>query len=351
MSLRDINLEKVGIDLEENERAGTYMQVDTGVLKCNIKQSGLLILPTKEALEKGLATEYLWKALPEDKNLGDFSNGYFILTEPNREILFPVQACLIMETEGTTQHVHNIIVVSENSHLNVITGCASGTRKGKHIGVSEFYVKKGATLHFTMIHMWGEEVEVFPKTSVIVEEKGTFITDYICLHPAAKIKAYPTIYLKGREAVTRTQSVLVSTKGSVIDLGTRVYLSAPETKAEVISRAVSFGGELIARGHLIGEYPGVKAHLECKGLLLSPKGRIHAIPELEGRTTDLEMSHEAAVGKIAKEEIEYLMARGLTEEEATATIVRGFLNVDILGIPESLKKELDRIIEMSEEAS
>jgi len=351
MSLKDVNLEKVGIDIEERERAGTYMQVDTDVLKCNIKQPGLIILPIKEALREGLASEYLWRALAEDKSLGDFSNGYFILTEANKEIIFPVQTCLLIETEGITQHVHNIIVVGENSHLNVITGCASGTRRGKHIGVSEFYVKKGATLHFTMIHMWGEDVEVFPKTSVIVEEGGTFITDYICLHPAAKIKAYPTVYLKGKGAVTRTQSVLVSTEGSIIDLGTRVYLSAPETKAEVVSRAVSFGGKLIARGHLIGEYPGVKAHLECKGLLLSPKGVMHAIPELEGRATDLEMSHEAAVGKIAKEEIEYLMARGLTEEEATATIVRGFLNVDILGIPESLKRELDKIMEMSEEAS
>ncbi len=77
---------------------------------------------------------------------------------------------------------------------------------------------------------------------------------------------------------------------------------------------------------------------------------IHAIPELEGHKAGAEMSHEAAVGKIAEEEIEYLMARGLTEEEATATIVRGFLNVQIEGLPPELQAEVDRAIEESEKS-
>lgn len=91
----------------------------------------------------------------------------------------------------------------------------------------------------------------------------------------------------------------------------------------------------------------IKAHLECKGLLLKG-GLIYAVPELEGHVDGVEMSHEAAVGKIAQEEICYLMSRGLSEEEATATIVRGFLNVDIPGLPAPLKAEIDRAVEMSE---
>ncbi len=350
MPVRDAELEKVGIDLEERERSGTYMQVDSGVLRCTVSQEGVTLLPLRQALEEVEgARDYLWSAMERDEGLGDFSNGYFIRVAPGVSPLFPVQACLLIEKERQ-QHVHNIIVVEEGAELNVITGCASFKGEGRHIGVSEFYVKKGAKLHFTMIHMWGAEVEVLPKTSVVVEEGGVFISDYVCLHPAARIKAYPVVYLKGEGATCRSQSVLVSTPGARIDLGNKVYLSARGTKAEVVSRAVSFGGELIARGHLIGEYPGVKAHLECKGLLLSNEGVIHAIPELEGRAPELEMSHEAAVGKIAKEEIEYLMARGLTEDEATATIVRGFLNVDIIGIPDALKRELDEIIQMSDSA-
>ncbi|HEC30964.1 MAG TPA: SufD family Fe-S cluster assembly protein, partial [Deltaproteobacteria bacterium] len=113
------------------------------------------------------------------------------------------------------------------------------------------------------------------------------------------------------------------------------------------ARTLSTGGKIIARGHLVGEVPGIKAHLECKGLILG-SGVIHAIPELEGKSPDLEMSHEAAVGRIGQEEIEYLMARGLSEEEATSVIVRGFLNVDIKGLPKQLQDEIDKAIKQGE---
>ncbi len=132
-----------------------------------------------------------------------------------------------------------------------------------------------------------------------------------------------------------------------MDIGGRIYLKEPDTRAEIISRAITNGGNIIARGDLVGEVPGVKAHLECQGLILNG-GSIHAIPELEGMIDGVEMSHEAAVGKIAQEEILYLMSRGLSEDEASATIVRGFLSVDIPGLPPQLKAEIDRAVEQSD---
>jgi Fe-S cluster assembly scaffold protein SufB len=101
----------------------------------------------------------------------------------------------------------------------------------------------------------------------------------------------------------------------------------------------------------VGEAPDIKAHLECRGLILKEKGRIYAIPELEGKLPNVEMSHEAAVGKIAEEEIHYLMSRGLTEDEARAAIIRGFLDVDIKGLPAQLKEEINRAIAMAEETN
>lgn len=92
------------------------------------------------------------------------------------------------------------------------------------------------------------------------------------------------------------------------------------------------GGEVINRGFIGASAAPAKGHLECKGLILGG-GRMHAIPELDSNQDGVELSHEAAVGKIAQEEIEYLMARGLDEDEAAATIVRGFLNVEIMGLP------------------
>lgn len=98
----------------------------------------------------------------------------------------------------------------------------------------------------------------------------------------------------------------------------------------------------------MGNHPEIKAHLECKGLILK-EGLMHAVPELSGSVPGVEMSHEAAVGKIDRREIEYLMARGLDEDEAVSTIVRGFLNVDIEGLPEALRQKLDQAITETQE--
>ena len=136
--------------------------------------------------------------------------------------------------------------------------------------------------------------------------------------------------------------------GSYIDAGNRIILNAPETRAEIISRSITTGGTIYARGFIQGNAVPSRGHLECKGLILG-KGMIHAVPELEGREAAVALSHEAAVGKIAQEEIEYLMARGLDEEEATSTIVRGFLNVDIMGLPRKLRDALDSMIAASHE--
>ena len=92
----------------------------------------------------------------------------------------------------------------------------------------------------------------------------------------------------------------------------------------------------------------MKGHLECRGLILKGEGHIHAIPELKGNLAGIDLSHEAAVGKIAEEEVEYLMMRGLTRDEATATIVRGFLHVDIEGLPPGLSQQIKQTIEDAE---
>jgi hypothetical protein len=167
------------------------------------------------------------------------------------------------------------------------------------------------------------------------------------MRPVKSVQMYPTTHLVGKGAVARFYSLLVGSPGCEMDIGGRIVLKEADTRAEIISRAITNGGNIIARGDLVGEVPGIKAHLECRGLILNG-GSIHAIPELNGKVDGVEMSHEAAVGKIAQEEIYYLMSRGLSEDEATATIVRGFLNVDIPGLPPQLKAEIDRAVEESD---
>ena len=343
-----------GVDPSGKERSGSFFQKDHSVIHCRTDFDGAEIMSATAAREKydGLS-EYWGKAVPADKDVytrraeEHQEHGYYIRSLAGANVHYPLQACLYLTEDKLAQDVHNIIIAEEASHLNIITGCATapGVRSGLHVGISEFYVKKGATVAFTMIHNWAEEMAVRPRSAVIVEEGGTFISNYICLVPAKNLQMYPAATLKGKGAVATFNSVLLAKPGSFMDVGSRIILQGEGCRGEVISRVVSTGGTVIARGHLVGETPGVRAHLECKGLLLSNEGLIHAIPELEGTTSDLEMSHEAAVGKIAQEEVEYLMARGLSEQEATALIIKGFLSLDIVGLPADLKKELERMIE------
>ena len=345
-----------GLDVTEKERGGTFLQMNHRAVHCHSSQDGIEVLSIQQALEEhDWIRDYYWKLadVGTDKytaaaQLG-LHDGYVIRSLPGKKSVYPIQACLYMHEDGMQQNVHNVIVAEEDSELHIISGCATSPhlKRGLHVGISEFFVKKNAKITFTMIHNWAEEVVVRPRSVAMVEEGGLFVNNYISMKPVRSIQMYPTTHLVGKDAVARFYSIVVGSPGSEYDLGGRIFLKEKGNRAEIVARTISNGAKIIARGHLVGEVPDIKAHLECKGLLLNG-GVIHAIPELEGHADGVEMSHEAAVGKIAQEEISYLMSRGLNEEEATSTIVRGFLSVDIPGLPAQLQAEIDRAIEESD---
>ena len=342
----------VGVDTSEIDRSGTFIQKDKSIIHCKTRQDGIELMSISQAQKKHTwLKDYLWKSISPDADRFTSQakekphEGYFIRSLPGVKAEHPIQSCLYIAKEGFSQNVHNIVIAEEGSELHIITGCATAPHlvSGLHIGISEFYVKKGAKLTFTMIHDWGEKVNVRPRSVTHVEEGGVIISNYISLKPVGSLQMFPVTYLNGRGAVARFNSILIAGKGTYMDVGSRIVLGAADSRAEIISRAITSGGTIIARGDLIGKVTGIKAHLECKGLILN-NGLMHAIPELRGYVPGVEMSHEAAVGKIDQREIEYLMARGLDEDEAVSTIVRGFLNVDIEGLPVALKKKLDTAI-------
>lgn len=349
---------EAGVILDDpGQRSGTFIQMDNTPVHYSIKQEGIEVMAVSQALEKyDWMSDYWWQAVAVDAdkytasvelNQGD---GYFIRALPGQETVFPVQACLYMAKEKLVQNVHNIVIAEEGSELHIITGCttASEEEKGLHLGVSEFYIKRGAKVTFTMIHSWNPEVGVRPRTGVIVHDDGLFMSNYVLMKPVRSLQMYPSAVCAGENAVVRYNSILLATEGSSLDVGSRVFLKAKGAKTEIISRALTTGGNITARGYIEGNAPEVKGHLECRGLILQGGGVIHAIPELKGTLAGIDLYHEAAVGKIAEEEVEYLMARGLTRTEATATIVRGFLRVDIEGLPPVLSAELQRAVEASE---
>jgi len=357
----DLDIEKeklreVGVELDPSKRSGTFLQKDQEAKMFATFQEGLEVMSIREAMRKyDWVKDYFWKILNREQD--EFTkaadsedvNGYFIRALPNAKIEIPVEACLYLH-KVKKQKVHNIIIAEEGSELNIITGCTSHpSAVGMHIGVSEFFVKKNAKLTFTMIHSWHNNIEVRPRSAALVEENATFISNYILMNPVKLVQAYPTAYVH-RDAKAIFSSVIVALDGSTVDLGSRAVLREPGAVAEIISRTISKGGKVIARGQIIGEAEGVKGHLECKGLILSEKGDITAIPELIAKKPNLELSHEAAIGKIAEEEIFYLMSRGLSRDEAVSAIVRGFMEIEIKGLPEMLKMTIEKAIEEMRDA-
>jgi Fe-S cluster assembly scaffold protein SufB len=350
---------EVGVMVGDTKsRAGTFIQVNHSVIHSTAEQDGVEVLGTNMALEAyPWLKDYWWKLVnPEADKFTQYANthpfnGYFVHISPGVKATYPVQSCLYIAKHGLAQNVHNIVIVEEGAELNVITGCtvAPVEDEGSHIGVSEFYVKKGGKLSFTMIHNWAPKMAIRPRTGVILEEDAVYMSNYICLKPVRTMQMYPTAWCKGKNSRARFNSVLVAHPGSHLDVGSRVLLQAEQTRAELIARTITTGGTIISRGFLSGQVSDCKGHLECRGLILSEKGTILAIPELEGMVAGVDLSHEAAVGKIAEEEIEYFMARGLSRDQAVSTIVRGFLSVDIEGLPPDLAAQIQRATDLSQQ--
>ena len=226
-----------GVDPGEKERSGSFFQMDHSVVHCRSRHEGVEMLAVGDARAKydGLK-DYWWQAVAMDKDRytrradARHGQGYFIRARAGAKVHTPLQACLYLTEDKLTQDVHNIVIAEANAELNIITGCATshGVRSGLHVGVSEFYVQEGATLSFTMIHHWPEQMAVRPRTAVIVEAGGTFISNYICLVPARDIQMYPTVTLRGPKAAASLNSVLMARPGSLMDVGSRVLMEAPD---------------------------------------------------------------------------------------------------------------------------
>ncbi|MEA1924363.1 MAG: SufD family Fe-S cluster assembly protein [Candidatus Altiarchaeota archaeon] len=353
---------KAGIDAKEEERSGTFMYVDHSLVLSQVNKrfkGKLELLDTTEALKKySWLREYYWRLIDADKDeytrmVDEKSGGYFMRILPGAKIEFPLQSCLMISSSGLKQRVHNIIIAEEGSEARVITGCTAHTeaKSSQHVSVSEFYIKKGARLSYTMIHTWSRDTLVRPRSVARLEDDSTFISNYVLLNPVKDLRMYPMALCDGINATAGLNSIVYASRGSGVDIGSGIEFNAPGCRGEIISRVIAKEESMVtARGIIKGNTSPAKGHLECKGLLLDDSSIIHAIPELVGARKDVELSHEAAVGKIAEKEITYLMSRGLSRDDATSIIIKGFLDVDILGLPADLQRAVRDIVDKMADA-
>ena len=355
---------KAGMEANEKDRSGTFYHVDQSTIYSKVNklfEGKIELMDTKQALRKYKWLEdYMWKLVDREKDeftrrvAEEWSGGYFMRIVPGAEITFPLQSCLLITQRNLEQRVHNIIIAEEGSKAHIITSCVqhSSVPKASHLGVSEIYVKKGATLNFTMIHQWSENTLVRPKSAAEIGDGAVFVSNYVCMRPVRDVQMYPAAFCNGADSTVSFNSILYGHRGSLLDVGSKAVLTGNGSKAEMISRAIAReGSKMIIRGLIEGGNADCKGHLECRGLLIDEEAFLQSIPELIAKKKGVEITHEAAVGKISEREITYLMTRKLSRDQAVSLIIRGFMDVSILGLPDALNAEIKRIVEASTEAS
>ena len=350
-----------GFVADESERSGSYFQMDRTPIYERVQKAfddAIEIMSTEDALRlwpEEMIEKYWWRAVMPDKDKYTAlvalhqTEGYFIRVKAGRKVEKPIQACLFVSESNVSQNVHNIIILEDGAEANVITGCNVhvDVKEGLHAGISEFYVGKGAKLTFTMVHNWGADFSVRPRTGIVVEEDGVYINNYVLLTPVKSIQAFPVAKLVGDRSTAVFNTIVYGLKDSIIDLGSETQLIGEHSRSESVARTVSLDESVVySRGRLIGRTDTCKAHLDCRGIVRSPKSTQWAIPDLASEgAPGAELSHEAAISPIAAEEIYYLMTRGLPKDEAVSMITRGFVSIEIPGLPDVLRRQIDKAIE------
>ena len=351
---------EVGVDLDKRSKLTTFLQVDhEAIYKAVQKQfeEEIELMTLEEALEKyEWLREYVWRLRSpyEDKysafNALHGKGGYFLRIREGRRIHLPIQTCFLTYSPEIVQNVHNVIMVEPDAEAYIITGCTAHKKapKGLHIGVTEIYVKRSAKLNYTMIHKWGPSFHVRPRTGILLEDGAELVYNYITLGSVASFQSQPSARLAGEGATLSMNNVVYLERSSDMDLGGEAFIEGSGGRVELITNAVvADRAKLTNRGRIVCDADNGRGHISCRGLMLSDEAEVSAIPCLVSRRMDSELTHEAAIGRISEEQLFYLMARGISREEAESLIVRGFLDTSPMKLPEHLDKGVRRVIDLA----
>ena len=170
------------------------------------------------------------------------------------------------------------------------------------------------------------------------------------MKPVKSVQTFPVAYLRGSRSRAVFNTIIYGLEDSYIDAGSKIVLEGEDSSGEAVSRTIAQDSSTVyARGTLLARQNRSRAHLDCRGIVFGDRAQMFAIPELESEGAPKSLlSHEAAIGPISEEEVEYLMARGIPRDEAVSLITRGFLDVRIMGLPETLESAMRKMVEMTQ---
>jgi Fe-S cluster assembly scaffold protein SufB len=292
---------------------------------------------------KNSKVEKFLKNYDVQKNSFKDFTGYLILLAKDSQS--SIQTCFLTSQSGFEQNVRNVIVAEENSKLEIFTGCLSNAhvKSNVHNAITDIFVGKNASITFNMIHSWGETSKVFPKTKIHIEEGGIFISNYVVWEKVKEIRSNPQAFVKnGGKAVM--QSLVYSHEDTKLDIGGKINLEGKESSGEILSSVVSNGGDYKTVTEIVGEGDNGRGHIECNAVLLEKAGMVETVPLLKASNSSVQLSHEASIGKISKEEIQYLQTKGLNEDQARELIVKGFVNDSIKKMPISIQEKIESMM-------
>ena len=361
--------EKLGIpEAERKALAGAGAQYESDVIYHNLKKEwedqGVIFLDCDEALKKypELVKKYFMTSCVSP-NLHKFaalhaavwSGGTFIYIPKNVKLTMPLQAYFRMNAKRGGQFEHTLIIVDENAEMQYIEGCSAPQYEANslHAGCVEIHVLKGARMKYSSIENWSKNTYNLNTKRAIVHEDG--IMDWVNGNMGSKITMlYPCSILMGKNAKTDYLGIAYAGEGQWQDTGCKVYHLAPGTSSTIISKGISKNGGISSYRGLVNVKKGAinsKSNVRCDGLMLDNKSKATTLPSIEVEDNDVNIAHEAAVGKIGEDKLFYLMSRGLNEEEATKLIVSGFIEPLVKELPLEYAIELNRLIELEIENS
>jgi len=361
--------DRLGIPEAEKQRliAGVAAQYESEVvyhkIREDLEEQGVIFLDTDTGLKQheDIFREHFASVIPAGDNkfaalnTAVWSGGSFIYVPKGVNVEIPLQAYFRINTENMGQFERTLIIVDEGAYVHYVEGCTAPiySTDSLHSAVVEIIVKKDARCRYTTIQNWSTNVYNLVTKRAVAQQGATM--EWIDGNIGSKVTMkYPAIWLMGEHARGETLSVAFAGEDQHQDAGAKMIHAAPNTSSTIVSKSVARGGGRTSYRGLIQVNPGAKGSkstVRCDALLVDDVSRSDTYPYNDVREDDVSMGHEATVSKIGQDQLFYLMSRGLTEDEAMAMIVRGFVEPIARELPMEYALELNRLIELQMEGA
>ena len=279
-----------------------------------------------------------------------WSGGSFVYVPKGVHLSFPLQSYFRLNAKGAGQFEHTLIIVDEGADLHFIEGCSAPKYNvaNLHAGAVELYVAKNARLRYSTIENWSKNMYNLNTKRARVEEGGA--VEWISGSFGSHISyLYPESDLVGERARAEFTGVTFAGSGQNLDTGAKMVHSAPNTSSVITTKSISKGGGVSTYRSAIyidKKAHGSKASVSCESLMLDPNSRSDTVPAMEIHTDDVDVGHEAKIGRISGDAIFYLMSRGIAEDEARSMIVSGFANPVSKELPLEYAVEMNNLIRL-----